>query len=178
MGLDVAACLLDVELRQRRVVGTGACHQHVIDLRGQVVEELPEPLEVGSIEGHDAGAKFEADAVQAIGVSRCENHLGSLAASKPGRFESDARTAADHDDGLSTELRLAAHAIASNRSTLLVRVKNVILCLHYRMALVSAVVGTRIGRERVGCGVIVEQGVSPSGAVRKSLAILFDEKSL
>src|SRR5882672_4581989 len=57
-------------------------------------------------------AKFEADAVQAIGVSRREDHVGSLATSKPGRFESDARAAADHDDGLSGEFRLAAHAVA------------------------------------------------------------------
>src|SRR6266705_1738224 len=112
MSLDVAACLFDVELRQRRVVGTGAGHQHVVDRRGQVVEELPEPFEVGGIESGGAGAKFETDAVQAIGVSRRKDYLGPLATSKPGRLESDARATADHDDGLSGEFRLAAHAVA------------------------------------------------------------------
>src|SRR5438046_5765394 len=54
----------------------------------------------------------------------------------------------------------------------------VVFGLDRRVAHVPAVGGTRIGRERVGRGVIVEERVSPSGAVRKSLAVLFDEKSL
>src|SRR3989442_1312623 len=76
---------------------------------GGVVENPPERIEVCGIEGGCAGAKFEADAVQAMGASGGEDHLGSLATSKPGRFESDARATADHDDGLSGEFRLAAH---------------------------------------------------------------------
>jgi hypothetical protein len=39
MGIDVATCFFDVELRRRRVVGTGARNQHVVDRRGQLVEE-------------------------------------------------------------------------------------------------------------------------------------------
>src|SRR6476620_6023383 len=41
-----------------------------------------------------------------------------------------------------------------------------------------AVRGAGIGRERVGCGFVVEQRVSPSAAVRKSLAVLFHDESL
>src|SRR3954470_2810749 len=63
-------------------------------------------------------------------------------------------------------------------STLLVRVEDVVLRLHGHMARVSAVRGAGIGREIVGCGFVVEQGVSPSAALRKSLAVLFDDEGL
>src|SRR5262245_30799772 len=46
------------------------------------------------------------------------------------------------------------------------------------MARISAVRGARIGRKLVRCSFVVEQRVSPSAAVRKSLAVLFDDKSL
>ena len=39
-------------------------------------------------------------------------------------------------------------------------------------------IGAAVGRERVGRRVIVEQGVSPSAAGRKSRAILFDEENV
>jgi hypothetical protein len=42
----------------------------VVDRRGQLVEEPPEPFEVGGVKGGDAGPEFEADAVQAIRVAR------------------------------------------------------------------------------------------------------------
>ena len=48
------------------------------------------------------------DATQAIRVASREDHLGSLLARTAGRLESDAGAAADHDDGLAGELRLAA----------------------------------------------------------------------
>ena len=83
MGVDVAACRFDVELRQRRVVGTGAGDQHVVDRRGQLVEESPEPFEVGGIEGGDAGPELEADAAEALRVARGEDHVGPLGAGAP-----------------------------------------------------------------------------------------------
>src|ERR1700719_1627221 len=47
------------------------------------------------------------------------------------------------------------------------------------MACVSAVLRTFcIGREFIGCGVVVEHRVSPSAAFRKSLAVLFHHESL
>ena len=109
MGVHVAARLVDVELRQRRVVGTGARDQHVIDRRGQLVEEPAEPVEVGGVEGGDAGGpELEADALQAIRVARGEDHLGALRARAPGGLEPDARAAADHDDGLPEQRRRLA----------------------------------------------------------------------
>jgi hypothetical protein len=85
----------------------------MVDRRAQLVEEPPESLEVGGVEGDDAGRELAADAVQAIGVSRREDHPGSVAKSKPGSFESDTRAVADPDDGLSGGLRFAAHAVDS-----------------------------------------------------------------
>jgi hypothetical protein len=100
--------LFDVELRQRRVVGTGARDQHVIDRRGQLVEEPPELFEVGRVEGRDAGPELEADTAQAIRVARGEDHGGSLLARAPSCLEPDTRTAADHDHGLAEQLRRMA----------------------------------------------------------------------
>ena len=52
-------------------------------------------------------------------------------------------------------------------STLLVRVEDMVLRLHFHMARVSAVRDAGgIGRPLVSCGVVVEQGVAPSAAVR------------
>ncbi len=107
MGLKVAACLFNVEPRQRRVVGTGARDQNVVDRPGQLVEELPEPFEVGSVEGGDSGPELEADAVQPIWVARGEDHVGPLGAYSSGRFEPNAQAAADYDDGLAEEFRFA-----------------------------------------------------------------------
>jgi hypothetical protein len=77
---------------------------------GSSSKKPPEPFEVGGVEGGDAGAEFEADAVQAIRVARGEDHVGSLSACSQGRFEPDASAPADHDDGLPCEFRPAAHA--------------------------------------------------------------------
>src|SRR6202041_3631839 len=62
--------------------------------------------------------------------------------------------------------------------TFLVRVENVVLRLHRRVARVSAVWGAGIGRELVRYRVVVEQRVSPTAGFRKSLAVLFHDKSL
>src|SRR5271169_1362832 len=68
---------------------------------------------------------------------------------------------------------------ATRGSTLLVRVEDVVLRLHGRVARVSAVRGAAgIGRELVGCSIVVEQRVSPFPAFRKSLAVLFHEEGL
>jgi hypothetical protein len=55
----------------------------VVDGRGQRVEEPLEPVEVGGVEGGDAGPELEADAVQAGGVAGGEDHVRSLGAGEP-----------------------------------------------------------------------------------------------
>ena len=59
VGLQVATCRFEVELRQRSVVGTGARDQNVVDRPGQLVEELPQALEISGVEGGDAGPELE-----------------------------------------------------------------------------------------------------------------------
>ena len=98
--LDVAACLVEVELGQRRVVGARARHQDVVDLPPQLAEEPVEAVEVRGVERGDAAADLEAGAVKAIGIARGDDHVGSGRSRQPGRLEPDPGASADHDDGL------------------------------------------------------------------------------
>src|SRR5690242_1277240 len=108
MGLDVAARFFDVEFRQGRVVRTGAGDQHVIDRRGQLVEEPPEPFEVGGVEGRAAQrSDFAGGTLEALRVPGGENYVRPLSACSSGRFEPDAGAATDHDDGLPEKFRFA-----------------------------------------------------------------------
>ena len=107
MGVDVAACRVEVELGQRRVVGTRTGDQQVVDGRGQRVEEPPEPVEVGGVEGGDAGPELEADAVQAVRLAGGEDDVRPLGAGEPGCLEPDAGAAPDHHDGLPEQVLLA-----------------------------------------------------------------------
>src|SRR3954447_9006829 len=62
---------------------------------------------------------------------------------------------------------------------LLVRMEDVVLRLHCRMARMSAVgEAFGIGRKLVRCRVVVEHRISPAAAFRKFLAVLFDHESL
>ncbi len=111
MGLDVPARPGDVELRQRRIVGTGPGDQDVIDRRGQIVEESSEALEVGRVEsGRAPRAQLGRNAPEAIRIAGGQDHVGPLGPGEPSGLEADPRGAADHDHGLSGELPLIAHA--------------------------------------------------------------------
>ena len=106
MGLDVAAGLVEIELRQRRVVRAGPGHQHVVDRRGQVLEERPEPFEVGGVEGLDAlRVDLGRGALEPRLVAAGQDDVGALGAGAPGGFESNARAPANDDDGLPEQLR-------------------------------------------------------------------------
>jgi hypothetical protein len=108
MGLDVAARLFDVEFRQGRIVRTGAGDQHVVDRRGQLVEEPSEPFEVGGVEGRAAqGADFAGGTLEALRVPGGENYVRPLSACSSGRFEPDAGATADDEDGLPKQFRFA-----------------------------------------------------------------------
>ena len=74
----------------------------MVDRRGQLVEELLEPVEVGGVEGRRAPrAELGRGALEALGVAAGEDDVGALGAGAPGGLEADAGAAADHDDGLS-----------------------------------------------------------------------------
>ena len=79
MGLNVAACFFDIEFGQRRVVGTGASDQYVVDRRGQFAEELREALEVGGIEGHRMQrGELARYVLKALGIPGGEDKLRPL----------------------------------------------------------------------------------------------------
>jgi hypothetical protein len=116
MGLDVPARLFEVELRQRRIVRTGACDEDVIDRRGQVSEKFTKPFEVESVEGrHAQRTDFARGALERLGVSSSEDNVRTLGVHAPGGFESDAGAAADHDDGLPEELWSHAHDFSDHQ---------------------------------------------------------------
>ena len=101
--IDVALSLLEVELRQRRVVRPRPCDHDVVDRRGQLVEEPTESFEIDGIKRCDTRPELPADAVQAVGVARREDHVCSLSSSAPGCLETDSGAAPNHEDPLSNE---------------------------------------------------------------------------
>src|SRR5271165_7631314 len=117
VGVDVAACRVEVELGQRRVVGAGAGDQQVVYGGGQCVEEPLEPVEVGGVEGGDAGLEFEAGAVQAVRVAGGEDKGGSFGPGEPGGLEPDAGAAPDDEDGLPEQVLPAVHGRTVDRGS-------------------------------------------------------------
>src|SRR6516164_1675447 len=108
MGVDVAACCVEVELGQRRAL-TRAGNQQVVDGRGQRVEEPLEPVEVGGVECGDAGPELEAGAVQAVRVASGEDDVCSLGAGEPGCLKPDAGAAPYDQAGLPEQVPTAVH---------------------------------------------------------------------
>jgi hypothetical protein len=66
MGVDVAACLVDVELRQRRVVGSGPVTSTWSIGVGSSSKNLPSRSKSVASKAAMLAPSFEADAVQAI----------------------------------------------------------------------------------------------------------------
>ena len=121
------ARLVDVEVRQGRIVGTGARYHHVVDRRGQPIEEFPETVEVGGVEGCGAqGFEFGRCALKAFGIAAGEDDPGPLRACTPGSFEPDARAATDDDDGLPEEFRFALDGECGHRSVAGSRPENIV----------------------------------------------------
>src|SRR6186997_1332212 len=100
MSFDVAAETFNVELRKRRIVRTGAGEQHVVNWCRQLVEEPFEPVEVGGVEGRDAGPKLQTHTVQTVGIACCEDYRRSSGTGEPSRCETNTGAPPDHDDGL------------------------------------------------------------------------------
>ena len=56
-------------------------------------------------------AELARGALEALGIAAGEDDVGALGARAPGRLEPDAGAAADHDDGLAEQLRLALRSV-------------------------------------------------------------------
>ena len=95
MRLQVATRLIDVELGERHVVGTGTGDEHVVDRGRQLVEEPAEPVEVGGVEGGDAAVDLEAGTLHTNGVRAVRITLAPSSCARrasPGRCRSSRRS--------------------------------------------------------------------------------------
>jgi hypothetical protein len=80
----------------------------VVNRRGQLVEEPPEPFEVGGVEGPGAQrVELARGALEALGIPAGEDKFGPFSACSSSRLEPDAGATADYDDGLPEEFRFA-----------------------------------------------------------------------
>ena len=81
---------------------------HVVDRGRQVPEEPLEGRRIRGVEGRSAErAELARGALQALGSRPVRITLAPSARASSGRFEPDAGAAADHDDGLPEQFRLA-----------------------------------------------------------------------
>jgi len=102
------AHLVCVHLEQGHVARARAGDQHVVDRAWQRVEEPPERGRVGGVEGGGAARVDVARRLlEPLGITAGEDDLGALAAGTASGLEADAGAAADQDDGLAEQLRLA-----------------------------------------------------------------------
>jgi hypothetical protein len=80
----------------------------VVDWCGQLVEEPLEPVEIGGVEGCGVlRAEFQRRLVEPVGIAAGEDDTGTLSPGPSSFSNPDAGVAADHDDGLSDQLRFA-----------------------------------------------------------------------
>jgi hypothetical protein len=109
---EAASRLLRRHLEGRPVVGSAGGDHHVVDRGWEILEER---LQGGRIVGVEGGGALHVELarclLEAFGVAAGEDDAGALGAGSPGRFQPDARAAADHDDGLSEQFRLASHVV-------------------------------------------------------------------
>src|SRR5262245_33489842 len=105
---DGEAGLLELDLPQGPVMRPGAGDHHVVDQGRQVSEESFQGSRIIGVEGGSAQrADLARGALEALAIPGGEDQLGPLSTRSSGGFEPDAGAAADHDDGLSEEFRLA-----------------------------------------------------------------------
>ena len=106
--IDRAARLLEVQIDEAPVVRPASRYHHVVDRGWQVAEEPIEGGRIRGIEGRSAQRiELARGAFKAHGIPPGEDHPGPLNACSPGRFEPHSGAAADHNDGLPEEFRLA-----------------------------------------------------------------------
>jgi len=109
--IEGAARLLEVQIDEAPVMRLARCHHDVVDRAWQVAEKSLEGSRVRGIKGRGAQRiEFARGAMKALGIPARKDHPRPLNARSPGSFEPHAGAAADHDDGLTEELRLALTA--------------------------------------------------------------------
>jgi hypothetical protein len=110
--VDLALPAREVELGQGRVVRAARGHHDVVDRRRQVAEELHEAVRVGGVEGRAPDrADLPRGVLEALLIAAGEDDLRPFGACQPGGLEADPGAAADGDDGLPDQCRLALDRI-------------------------------------------------------------------
>ena len=101
MRVEIPVGPLAVEVGEASIVRAGAGDQHVVDRRGQLLEERLQLAEVGGVEGRGAlRAEFHGCLLEPVGVSPGEDDVRGLSPGAPGGLQPDAGAAADHHDRL------------------------------------------------------------------------------
>ena len=102
---SVAPGLVEVHVRQRRVVGAAAGEHDVVDGCGERREELLDAGEVGDVEGRrGSGVDLLGGVAETVRIAPGEHHLGSVGPCEARRLEPHARAPADEDDGLAVQV--------------------------------------------------------------------------
>ena len=108
MLVEGAARLAQVHVDEARVVRPAGRDHDVVDRAGRPWKNRSSGSRIRGVEGGGAQRlEFARGALEALGIPAGEDQPGPLGACSPGRFEPDAGAAADHDDGLPEEFRLA-----------------------------------------------------------------------
>ena len=103
---DRLAHLRFVHLEQGSVSRAAGSDHDVVDRWWQVLEELPQGSRIVGVEGCGAlRANCQRGLLEPVGISAGQDDVGTLGTGESSRLESDPSAAADHDDGLSGQLR-------------------------------------------------------------------------
>jgi hypothetical protein len=109
--LEPAAGLREVHVGQAPVVRPASRDHHMVDRGRQVPEEPVQCSRISGVEDRCADrVEFERGVLEALGIAAGEDDVRPLSACPSGCFESDAGAAADHDHGLTEQVRFALGA--------------------------------------------------------------------
>src|SRR5215510_6413210 len=101
MGLDLATCLIEIEVLKWCIVRTRPGYEYVVNGCGQVVEEFLEELEIGCVESGGALCiNLGRSATDAFWIAGGEDHVGAFSTRGTSRLESDSGATTDHDNAL------------------------------------------------------------------------------
>src|ERR1700734_142549 len=102
---DKIANLREVHIGQASIVRPTGCHHDVID-HWQVSKKTLDGNRIRGVEGRSARCtNLGCSMLKTLGITGGENYLGPFCTCTTCRFESDARAAADHNNGLAKERR-------------------------------------------------------------------------
>src|SRR5262249_10966409 len=98
----------------RPVAGTAGGDHHVVDRSWEILEERLQGGRIVGVEGRDAlRVELERCLLEALGIAPGEDDAGALGAGSPGALRPDAAAAADDNDGLAEQFRIALGGYSS-----------------------------------------------------------------